>query len=278
VEPDDEHVPGKPTRVAEAVAGRLRQSILSGELPQGTLPTQDALMSRFGVSAPSLREALRILEVEGLVTVRRGRLGGAEVHRPNGASVASAIGLTLQGEGTHVQELAAAVLLLEPVCAGAFAGDRARREALGPAVEDNLRRSAEALGDGLEFTRLGREFHDLLVDGNPNSAIRLVARSVCAVWSTQEVTWAAETIRVGHYPEISGQQSVLRAHRRIAKAIFAGDPAAAEDVTRRHVEATHRLVLAELGNHPVDASSPVAITTLRRLAGPFAPVVPAVED
>ena len=67
-------------RIAETVAGELRDRILAGA---DRLPTQDQLVTEFGVSYPSVREALRILETEGLVTVRRGSVGGAEVHRPD---------------------------------------------------------------------------------------------------------------------------------------------------------------------------------------------------
>ena len=61
-------------RIAETVAATLRARILSDRAGD-RLPTQDQLVREFGVSYPSVREALRILETEGLVTVRRGSVG-----------------------------------------------------------------------------------------------------------------------------------------------------------------------------------------------------------
>ena len=64
-------------RLAELIASELREQILNGVHTNGLLPKQDDLVAMFGVSAPPLREALRILEGEGLITVRRGKVGGA---------------------------------------------------------------------------------------------------------------------------------------------------------------------------------------------------------
>src|SRR6516165_9810097 len=83
-------------RVAETVAAELRSRILSGDRDY-RLPTQNQLVKEFGVSYPSVREALRILKTEGLVTVRRGSVGGAEVHRPDESAAAYHLGLALQG-------------------------------------------------------------------------------------------------------------------------------------------------------------------------------------
>src|SRR6185503_2235845 len=59
--------------VAELVADAIRTQIVAGTLPDGSmLPKQDQLISEFQVSRPSFREALRILESEGLISVRRG--------------------------------------------------------------------------------------------------------------------------------------------------------------------------------------------------------------
>src|ERR1700712_5297682 len=93
-------------RVAGSVAATLRERILAGiEIEGSTLPTQDQLVQEFGVSYPSIREALRILETEGLVTVRRGNVGGAEVHRPGEASAAYPLGLALQAGRVSLADL-----------------------------------------------------------------------------------------------------------------------------------------------------------------------------
>ena len=69
-------------RLADVIAGDLRQRILSGEIADGDpLPSQERLMKRFEVSQPSIREALRVLEADGLITVRRGKDGGAFTRR-----------------------------------------------------------------------------------------------------------------------------------------------------------------------------------------------------
>ena len=63
--------------MAEMVADVIRARIVAGTLPDGSmLPKQDQLISEFQVSRPLFREALRILESEGLISVRRGNIGG----------------------------------------------------------------------------------------------------------------------------------------------------------------------------------------------------------
>jgi DNA-binding FadR family transcriptional regulator len=251
--------------VAETIAAELRERILNGTL-EGVLPKQDQLMDMFGVSGPSLREALRVLEMEGLVTVRRGKIGGTEVHRPDGASVAHAIGLTLQGERTHLRELGAAVLLFEPTCAAACAGREDRFSEVCPALEENLERTANALGDGAEFTRLSRKFHALVVDGAQNRALRLMVRTMVAVWSIQEETWASEAAEHGEYPELAAQRAALKAHRAITAHIRAGDAERAEQAARRHLRATQEVIVAEFGDRLIDATSPRATEAFRTLS------------
>ena len=84
-------------RVAEIVASRLRDDILSGRLKEGdVLPSQESLFSEFGVSPPALREAIHILETDGLISVRRGNVGGAVVHLPSAERTAHMISMVLQ--------------------------------------------------------------------------------------------------------------------------------------------------------------------------------------
>lgn len=251
-------------RIAETIAAELRERILNGTLPQGTLPKQDELIAMFGVSGPSLREALRILEVEGLVTVRRGKVGGAEIHRPNGSSAAYAVGLTLQGERSTVNDLASALLMFEPNCA-AIVAESEEREELGAALEKNIANTEAALGDGAAFTHLSREFHELIVDAVPNRAIRLLVRSLESVWSAQEETWANEATRLGDYPILERQNASLEAHRHIAANIRMGNAGTVERAARKHLNAAQELVLQQYGDRVIDATSSRAVEGFRRI-------------
>ncbi|MDO9490043.1 MAG: GntR family transcriptional regulator, partial [Sphingomonadaceae bacterium] len=96
------------------MADRLRARIFSGEISEGAmLPKQDALCREFNVGLVTVREALRMLEVEGLVTVKRGNLGGSVVHRPETWRIAYMIALSLQSNAVPLADVLATLRLLE---------------------------------------------------------------------------------------------------------------------------------------------------------------------
>jgi DNA-binding FadR family transcriptional regulator len=241
-------------RIAETVAAELRQRILVGPAMH-QLPTQDQLVREFGVSYPSVREALRILETEGLVTVRRGSVGGAEVHRPDQTSAAYHLGLVLQGAGVTLGDLAEGVLQLEPLCAAEVARRPDRMTAVLPALTENVDASAEAVSDGVAFTRISREFHDLVVAFTPNDTIRYVVRSLVALWSAQEQQWAAALTKRGEYPSAAEARGAVRTHRRMVDEIAAGRADEAQRLARRHLAATQALVLERFTDDVVNATS-----------------------
>ena len=122
------------------VAAHLRRQIVLGELKEGDqLPSESVLMEEFGVSRPTLREAFRILEAEGAITVRRGVRGGARVQAPDINVAARQIGLLLQYRGALLSDVYEVRAVLEPAAARMAArrrtsADLARlQEARGPA-------------------------------------------------------------------------------------------------------------------------------------------------
>jgi DNA-binding FadR family transcriptional regulator len=207
------------------------------------------------VSYPSVREALRILETEGLVTVRRGSVGGAEVHRPDQSSGAYHLGLLLQGGRVTLGDLAHGLLLLEPLCAGEVARRADRATAVVPALTANVDASAEAVSDGVAFTRIAREFHDLVVAFTPNDTMRYVVRSLVALWSAQEQQWAATRTKRGEYPSPSAARGAVRTHRRLVDEIAAGRVDETQAIARRHLAATQALVLERYNDDVVNAAS-----------------------
>jgi len=241
-------------RIAETVASELRARILAGD-GDARLPTQDQLVSEFGVSYPSIREAIRILETEGLVTVRRGNVGGAEVHRPDETSAAYHLGLALQGRKVTLGDLAAGLRLLEPLCAAECARRADRAAELLPALTASIDASAELTGDGVAFTRAAREFHDLLVAYTTNATVRHVVGSLVALWSAQEQTWAEAMTKRGEYPSRQEAGRAVQTHRRIAGYIAAGNAAEAERMARAHLAATQQVVLKRFEDGIVTVSS-----------------------
>ena len=103
---------------------------MSGELSEGdSLGHEPELVERFGVSRPSLREALRILEAEGLITVVRGVLGGVVVHEPDERMTARTAALVLQARNVSLADVYEARSLLEPTAVRVIASLRSRRAA-----------------------------------------------------------------------------------------------------------------------------------------------------
>jgi GntR family transcriptional repressor for pyruvate dehydrogenase complex len=112
-------------KTSEVVAETIRRRIVLGELKENeSLPSEAELMSRFNVSRPILREAMRILESESLITLPRGTRTGATVHRPSREVAARHIGILLQVEGVTLVEVWDVTTSLLAAAAGALARNR----------------------------------------------------------------------------------------------------------------------------------------------------------
>ncbi|MCW1384787.1 GntR family transcriptional regulator [Novosphingobium sp. KCTC 2891] len=115
------HVP----KTSELVADKIRAQIVRGELNEGdALPPEGQLMDSLGISRPTLREAFRILESEGLISVVRGSRTGAKVHKPSVDLVSRYAGYVLEAQGTTIADLYQARLAIEPTVVRWLATDR----------------------------------------------------------------------------------------------------------------------------------------------------------
>ncbi|WP_173922469.1 FadR/GntR family transcriptional regulator [Agromyces sp. Marseille-P2726] len=243
-------------RVAETVAAELRRRILRGDFPDGALPKQDQLREEYGISHPSLREALRILETEGLVVVRRGNVGGAIVQQPGEARFGYTLGLALQSTGIRVHELATAVATLEPVCARLCAENPKRGKEIVPrlrAILDTARGEEDA--NGVPFTRAARSFHTAVVDLCGNEPTKMIVGGLVALWDAQEEAWAQDLTAEGAYPDHDRRVATTNAHSKLVDLIEAGDGLGAEDFSRRHIRSTQKVILSRIEDRVIQASS-----------------------
>lgn len=244
-------------RVAETVAAELRRRIMRGDFPNGALPKQDQLREQYGISHPSLREALRILETEGLVVVRRGNVGGAIVQQPGEARFGYTLGLALQSTTTRVHELATAVATLEPVCARLCAENPKRAKEIMPRLRAILdtTREEEDISEGVPFTRTARSFHAAVVDLCGNEPTKMIVGGLVALWNAQEEAWAQHLTEEGTYPDHDRRVATIDAHGKLLDLIEAGDGLGAEDFSRRHIRSTQKLVLSRIEDRVIQASS-----------------------
>jgi GntR family transcriptional regulator, transcriptional repressor for pyruvate dehydrogenase complex len=250
-------------RIAEMVADILRARIIDGELADGdVLPKQDDLLAEFRVSRPSIREAMRILETEGLISVRRGNIGGAEVHAPKPRGAAYMLGLVMQSEQVTLTDLASALRILEPACASLCALRDDRAQKVVPRLRAVNEQAEIHIEDGPEFTRFARQWHDEMVEASGNQTMILVVGTLETIWSHHESIWADHIAAEGRYPEVKLRRLVLRAHVHITEAIEAGNPEAASRAARRHLDESQTYLLAR------DSKKRINTSGLRKQFGP----------
>ncbi|HEX4863813.1 MAG TPA: FCD domain-containing protein, partial [Acidimicrobiales bacterium] len=249
-------------RVAEMVAEALRERIVSGELPDGSsLPKQDDLLEEFGVSKPSAREAFRILETEGLVTVQRGNVGGAVVHLPNPGAVAYTLSLVLQARNVSLEDVGLALQQIEPVCAALCAGRSDRQKNVLPALRAAHERLGRALSgrmrerDEQEVTEASRSFHEEIVGACGNETMIVVAGALETIWSAHERSWSERAAQAGHFPEPRLGAKALKEHAEILTAIEMGDADRASRTARHHLVTAQLYPLSESPDAPVRAAT-----------------------
>jgi DNA-binding FadR family transcriptional regulator len=243
-------------RLADMVASVLRERIVNGELGDGDLlPKQDELLEEFRISRPSLREALRILESEGLLTVRRGNVGGSVVEAPNAESSAYMFGLVLQSRRGSVADLADAIRHIEPITASLCAERADREQAVLPQLHANIAACEAAMHDeGPQFTRLAREFHEQLVAACGNQTLILMVGALESLWSEQERRWAQRAQSRGQYPVEKYRRDVIAAHKAVVDGIAAGQAEKVERLARRHLQESQHYALGEGSDRVVTAT------------------------
>lgn len=224
----------KMPKTGELIARELRRRIVRGELKEGAfLPSESELMAQLSVSRSSLREALRILESESLLTVRRGSRGGPIVHRPDPNLAAKYFGLVLQARGTTLQDVYIARMLIEPPAVRMVVQNaKGRTPASLHAIMDEERAALQA-EDIPRLTRGITQFHEALVELTGNRTLLLIMHMLNIIY---EQHIAALSIAIGaDFDRLKASRLSLKAQERLVQFIEAGDEDAAVAYWRKHV-------------------------------------------
>jgi GntR family transcriptional regulator, transcriptional repressor for pyruvate dehydrogenase complex len=237
-----------PREKPEQIADELRRLIISGELDEGdSLGREPDLVARFGVSRPSLREALRILETEGLISVVRGVLGGVVVHRPDQRMTARAAALVLQSRNVSLADVFGARELIEPAAVRLIASARDRRRS-AKRIRSLIAEQHRAIDDPVAFASANVRFHEELVALAGNQTLTIVAEMLNEVVARANVS-VADRVRL---ESPATRRRGIRSHERLASLIEAGDAEGAEEHWSTHMTAVRRLLLGQRGRTLID--------------------------
>ena len=215
---------------ADVLAGVLRERILRGELPEGAeLPTERDLSEHSGVSRATVREALRILDNEGLIATRVGRNGGSFVSRPTSATIERSVGIFIRGQRIRFEAVLEARSAIEPASARFSALHRTEEDlAELESCHVALQRAAAA-DDVPAYVHANLDWHVQIVRSSHNELL------IAFILAVAQPVYEATDLEDFNSPKV--RKAVIRAHRGVMDAIRDRDADAAERRIARHVAA-----------------------------------------
>jgi DNA-binding FadR family transcriptional regulator len=233
-------------KAAELVAKQIRNAIIRGELSDGdTLPAESRLIEEFGVSRPTIREAVRILESEGLVTVVRGARGGARVSSPNFEMIRRAAGIALQANHVTIGDLYEMRTLIEPPAARLVA--ERNSEVAVPILRRLLEEQKQHVNDRPTFAILVAEFHRQMIELSGNKTLNIFSQALRALVDGH---LALATVKQTDWDQRSLQRQRnygLKSCGKLVDLIEAKEGEEAEAHWKRHMIAAGEVWLAQVG-------------------------------
>lgn len=228
----------EPRRLYRQVAEQIRMLIETGELKPGSrLPPERQLAERLSVSRPTVREALIVLEMEGLIQIRM----GSGVYVSNKPRQAPIILPDEDSEGPL--EILQARCLIESGIAEEAA--RLATPASLALIDAILDRMAHSLDDAAIALACDRDFHVAIVDVIGNSALKHFTGLVYDSRMSPYFKKLASYFEGPHTWKLA-----LEEHYAIRNAIAAGDPAAAREAMRRHLTLARKRFSESFGEEP----------------------------
>lgn len=225
----------RPQQVAEAIKSWVTQN---GWRPGSRLPSEIELIDRFGMSKGTVREAVRILEAQGLVRSRTGPGGGVFVHQVSEERATALLGNYFYFEHLSIDDIYQIRQALEPEMAAALAGNLSD-EQLGTLEELMTRYSTPARTPEEEREQhvASLKFHATLAEMSGNALLRFLIRFTANMLS--EITVSR---RLYAQPNHELWSSGLEYQSRLIEALRSGDAAGARQVLSEHMKNAHRLM------------------------------------
>lgn len=244
-----EWAPVRRVNLGEEIADRLITSIVTGKFKFGErLPPERDLAKYLGVARPTIREAIRMLSVIGLIEVRHGE--GMFVVDRHSDFIAKAFGWTVLLDAPTAQEVVEARIAIESELAG-LAAKRANAEEVAR-LKDLLLDMRANLENPEKFSAADLGFHLMLGDAARNQTLSRLLHAIQSLLRQ----WIQRALARPSVSEIA-----LLQHQHIFTAVEARDEAEARKAMRTHLEDMGGVLVESLSDSRTDSKSIQATTT-----------------
>ncbi|GHF67271.1 FadR/GntR family transcriptional regulator [Seohaeicola zhoushanensis] len=224
-------------KAADILANQLRDMIISGKVTPGSfLPAERQLVADSGLSRTSVRDALRVLESEGLIATKVGRSGGSMVTLPGRDAVARSVELFVRTHGIRLESLLECRVAVEPTLAALCAKNRTE-EQLAEIEELHVKFSNSA-DNVVHYKAVNLDWHLAIARSSGNEPLialmEAISKPIRDAMDYQHVTT----------PEL--RRTAIAAHTKILEAIRSQDAASAFRRMERHVSGYQAIAVSEM--------------------------------
>jgi GntR family transcriptional repressor for pyruvate dehydrogenase complex len=222
-------------RVSQVIVDQVKLLIRDGRLlPGDRLPSERELCQRFGVSRVTVREALRVLEASGLLSIRVGAHGGAFLTSPTTERLSEGLADLISVSTLTAANVTEARIIVE-LGTLPLAVERADDDDI-TALFEMVDEAEVALKAGTYTIEMSAAFHIRVAECTHNPAITMLVQSFHGP--------LLMSLAESHQSAPMGQRGVQE-HRKMAQAIKGRNPDAARKIATTHLERTARRVRHE---------------------------------
>ncbi|MCF8588965.1 FCD domain-containing protein [Gordonia sp. HY285] len=239
----------RPQKTAMLVAQRIVEGINErGNQIGDRLPPERVMLEEYGVGRGTLRESLRFLELQGVISLKPGPGGGPIVRQPDGEALSTAITLLLQFENAPFRTVVEARTALEPMMAR-LAAERISDEQIAE-LKHSVDHMRANLDDTTIFVEMSRVFHDTVARGSGNAIFGYLIHALLDL---------IDGSAVGMEYSRRSRAATCDIHEKIYLAVADRDPVSALAAMQEHIDAIWRY---EEKHYPEVLDTPIAWGTV----------------
>lgn len=209
------------------VAQRIvRDALREGLQPGNLLLPEKTMLEKYQTGRGTLREALRLLEFQGVISLKPGPRGGPVLQSPNASHLASTLVLLMQLKAAPFRTIVEVRSAMEPMISS-LAAERMDDDSLA-ALNATIEQMRAEMGDQHSFLDANKRFHDIIAWSSGNTLFGYIVDSLLGIM---------DGALIGIDYPAHRRAAILKAHEEIYEALKSRDPKLSEERMREHIQA-----------------------------------------